>query len=138
MVLGEPSGGSEQVWCAAELQKLAGEDDYRMVVPAGYGYCGDIRRLQASAAEVPMLLEARGGLRSYGPTSAKFAEEVQQGPRRRGLLRSTRAGRWCQEELLGGSGGMATAQNVGQVSAGAGHRRRRKSSRRSSKYDIKR
>ena len=94
-MLREPSGGSKQVWCMAELQKHAKEDDCRTAILASYGCCEDVQRLQASTAEVLVLLEARGGLRSCRPTSAKFAEEVQQGPRRRGLLLlllGTRAG----------------------------------------------
>ena len=79
--LGEPSGGSVLVWCAAELLKLAGEDDCCTAVPAGCSCYGDVRRLQASAAEVLVPLDVRGGLRSCGPTSAKFCREVRRGPR---------------------------------------------------------
>ena len=98
-MLGEQSGGAELVWCMAELQKLAREDDCCVVVPARCGYCGDVRRLQESATEELVLLEAREGLWSCWPTSAKFCREVQRSPRWRELLlrrRGTGAGCWNQ------------------------------------------
>ena len=76
-MLGEPFEGSELVWHTAELQELTEEDDCCTAVPTGCGYCGDVRRLQASATEVLVLPEAHGGLRSYRPTSTKFCRGVR-------------------------------------------------------------